>query len=147
MRKQEWDQKDLAERLSMSKSTLNKILKGSAMRATLSRVEDLQEIESVFDMKRGELLREMGLVAEATETRDRIAAESALTPTGREAVLALYDYYAAKKAAKVTPLRPRAKAAKKGPVPKVTPAQERSIKGLVDGDDNGKPPRKPKRPT
>lgn len=150
MGKRGWDQKDLAAKLSISRSTFNKIYKGSAMRATLSRVEDLQEIESVLRMRRGELLREMGLVAELTETRDRIAAAPELSPAGREAVLALFDYYVAKKA-KITPLRPakpkqakpKSEAAKKGSPPVVTPDKERPIKDLVPND----PPPKGKRPT
>jgi transcriptional regulator with XRE-family HTH domain len=87
----------LCERLGIPQSTMSKMLSGESMRTTTLALDRLAAIEEALDLPRGRLLRALGYVGTAEGVRDAISADPRLPAHGKEAVLVLFDHYAARR--------------------------------------------------
>lgn len=83
----------LAERIGIGSSVLSKMLSGSSLTRTREAFRRLRDIEDVFDLERGTLLRLLEYVGEQGATQEAILHDGSLPLEVKEALVVVVDHF------------------------------------------------------
>ena len=126
-------QDDLAERLGMQSSTLSRMLTGKSLKKTHDTFARLRDIEKLFDLDPGVLVRLLDSVGDRGATAEAILSDASLSVDAKQSILAILERFTSK-GATVTPMESRRAgrgaaraAAETGEPPSIPRAEQKRI--------------------